>query len=141
MAKYTKPDTSSTKTSGKKGTQPQKSTMGFFGKGAVAIAIVIGVVVLVAIYLVVNAPQPASGQGSVVEPQVCADRIISFVNENLVQPNSTASLVSVEELKGIYVINTSYQSKNVSVYTTKDCTLLFMNPLSLETAVPVPVVT
>jgi hypothetical protein len=139
LAKYTKPDTSSAKTSGKKGTQ--KNNDGFFGKGALAITIVIGVVVLIAIYLVVNAPQPASGQGTVVEPRVCADKIISFVNENLVQLNSTASLVSVEEMKGMYVINTSYQEKTVSVYTTKDCTLLFMNPLPLETTDPIPVVT
>jgi len=139
LAKHKKPDTSSAKSSAKKGTasQPQKNEAGFFGKNTLAIAIGIGIVVIVAIVLIVNASQPTPpGQGTVVPLTVCANTTMSYVNDNLAQPGSAASLVSVEETRGMYQINTSYQAKTVPVYTTKDCTLLFMNPVPLDTPVP-----
>jgi hypothetical protein len=88
-----------------------------------------------------DTPVPASGQGTVVPPTVCANMTMSYVNDNLDQPGSAALLVSIVETKGMYQINTSYQAKNISLYATKDCALLFANPLSLDTPEPTPAVT
>jgi len=143
LAKHTKPDTSSAKSSakskGKKGTgpEPQKNDAGLFGKNTLAIAIVIGIVAIIAVYLIISTPQPTPpGQGTVVQPRVCANKTMSFVNDNLVTPGSAASFVSVDETRGIYEINISYQAKTVPVYTTKDCTLFLINPQPLDTTVP-----
>ena len=139
MARNKKKDTSSAKSSGKKGArnQPEKNYAGFFKKHGVFIAVSIGIIIILAIYLAVTT-QPAPGQNSESAAQVCANRTITFVNDNLVESGSAASLVSIDELRGMYQINVSYQSKPVSVYTTKDCTLFLINPYTLDTAAPAP---
>jgi len=103
------------------------------GKNMVPFAIVIGIVILTAIFFIIKTPQPAPGQGIVVPPQACADKTMSYVNTNLVQPGTAATFVSIEEIRDMYEIQSSYQSKNISLYATKDCKILFPNAITLDT--------
>jgi hypothetical protein len=86
--------------------------------GAIAIAVVIS---LVAIILATS--NPAS---SVVFPQDCGGRVVSYVNANLAEAGSTAELVSVAEKSGVYEITARYQDRDIPLYATRDCTLLFI---------------
>ena len=109
----------------------------FFSPGM--IAAIIGIIVLVIIFLVVTGSGSSSVPGAVA-PQVCAEKTVTYVNTNLVQPGTTASLVSVTEEHGMYTIKLSYLSRESILYTSKDCSLLFMNPVNMQAprATPTP---
>ncbi len=73
-----------------------------------------------------------TGASATVLPDDCGKTVISYVNTNLVQANSTATLVSVTEKNGMYQVAARYQARNVSFYTTKDCSLLFASSYNLK---------
>ena len=90
---------------------------------------IIGIVIILAAFLVMSAMQ--SGQGTIVPPAACGERIIAYVNNNLVQQGTSVGLISITENKGLYELKTLYQSQNVTLYTTKDCTLLFISTVNV----------
>jgi len=53
-------------------------------------------------------------------------KVIDYINNNLVQPGTSASLISVEETNGIYKIMTSYLGQQIPVYATMDGALLIL---------------
>jgi hypothetical protein len=106
---------------------PEQEKPVFFGKGM--IALIGGIVIILVALLAAGLMQ--AGQGNVVPPADCGARAIAFINNNLVTQGSAAELVSVSETKGIYELKTRYQSQDVVLYTSKDCTLLFTNALNL----------
>jgi hypothetical protein len=68
---------------------------------------------------------------------------LNYVNTNLAEKNSTATLVSVTEKNGVYNIAARYQDKDLVFYATKDCTSLFSTARNLKetptpAATPVP---
>jgi hypothetical protein len=76
------------------------------------------VVVFFIILLVTNV-------GTTGSSYACGQRVIRYINANFVAAGTNASLISVSEEKGVYVIKTEYQSQEIDTYATKDCTLLF----------------
>lgn len=50
---------------------------------------------------------------------------MSFVNANLVQPGTAATLQSIRETNGLYELKASYQSQVITLFASRDCTLLF----------------
>jgi hypothetical protein len=109
----------------------------FFGKGMMAA--ILGIVALLVI-IVMMTTGGVSG-GNTVPAQQCADKTLKYVNNNLVQPGSTAAFVSVTETKGIYELKVNYQAQNISLYATKDCSVLFTKAMSMDGAPPTPVPT
>ncbi|MGA2918775.1 DsbA family protein [Methanoregula sp.] len=77
--------------------------------------------------------------GNAVTPSACGDKVLQFVNANLVQPGTSASLVSVSNTGGIYAFTLRYQSQNTTVFTTGDCTNLFVNPINMSAPAAPPV--
>jgi glutaredoxin len=100
-----------------------KSDTPLFGK--TAIAVFVAIVILVVIALVVWFSSSAAG--NLVSPQVCGDKVLAYVNQNLVQQGSQATLDHVAEINGVYQIGVRYNSQLISLYTPKDCSLLFTN--------------
>ena len=120
------------RTSAKKGEIPATSVLG--SKGMLAGVILVAVIIsLVAIILATSNP----GASPAVSSQDCGRNVISFVNTNLAQSNSTATLISVTEKNGIYLIASRYQERNVTLYATKDCNLMFSSVYDLK-ATPTP---
>jgi glutaredoxin len=74
----------------------------------------------------------STGGSAAVPAEDCGKTVISYVNNNLAQANSPATLTSVTEKNGIYQIAAQYQARNVSLYATKDCTLLFTSSYDLK---------
>ena len=105
-------------------------TGALFGKGT--IVAITGFAVVLIIFLLVSVPGSQSGISSPVPIQLCGEKVISFANENLVQPGTSVIMQSVSENRGIYEIRGNYQSQNVTLYSTKDCTMLFTNGLDLN---------
>jgi len=67
-----------------------------------------------------------------------AQRCIDYINTNLVQPGTRATLVSVEEVDGLYKIVTSYQGRQIDVYATQDGKLMFLQAFDLTQPIEVP---
>jgi uncharacterized protein (UPF0333 family) len=53
-------------------------------------------------------------------------KAIDFINKNLVQPGTSASLISIEDLGFVYKVLTSYQGQQIPVYIAKDGSYLFL---------------
>jgi hypothetical protein len=111
-----------------KDAKPEKKDTGIFGGWA--IAAIVGIVALLVIFLLLNMNQP--GQGSVVPPAICGEKVMKYVNDNLVQSGTAATLVSINESRGLYALESRYQSQTITIYTTKDCRLLFTNTIDMN---------
>jgi len=76
-----------------------------------------------------------------ITPQQASDMALEFINENLVQPNTTASFVSFKDFTvgfaDMYNITISYQGRESNVFITKDGSYLFLSPpLNVSTQLP-----
>lgn len=74
-----------------------------------------------------------TGLSNYLTPQDAANRAVEFLNKNLVQPNTTATFVSVAEFNGLYNVSVSYLGQDISVYLTKDGSNMFLSaPLNIK---------
>jgi hypothetical protein len=119
----------------KRDTTPAPSL--FENKGILAGIIIIVVIILLAGIL--YATGTLSGSDAV-EPQECGRAVISYVNTNLAAANSTASLVSVTEKDGVYLIAGRYQGQDITFYATKTCNYIFSGIRDMK-ATPTPTAT
>jgi len=85
-------------------------------------AMMVGIVVILAAVFIVIMMQ--GGQETVVPPGVCGPKVIAYYNQNLAE-GGFATLISINESRGLYLVTFTYQSQAQTIYTTKDCTLLF----------------
>ncbi|MEM5773246.1 MAG: hypothetical protein QXL86_03445 [Candidatus Aenigmatarchaeota archaeon] len=76
---------------------------------------------------------PASTQLS---NQQIGEKVINYINQNLVQPGTTASLVSVNDKGSFYEVVTSYQGNRISVYASKDGSYLFLQAFDMNQQLP-----
>jgi len=120
----------------KKATTPSSPLLG--NRGLIAGLVVIALIVSTVGYIFAT----SGGGVSVVSPQECGANAISYMNANIAQANSTAELVSVTEKNGVYQIAARYQGRNISIYTTRDCNLLFTSSYNMKgtvaTTTPTP---
>jgi len=90
------------------------------------LTIVFAAIILAQLFGVINLTGflglPVSNLGS----QQVGEKVIDYINNNLVQTRTKASLVSVEDVGGVYKIITSYQGQQIPVYATKDGRFLFL---------------
>lgn len=135
LTEINKPDIKSPKNDN---VPPEKETI-FLSKGM--IALILGIVALIAILLIVSTMGSSPGSGSLVPAQKCAENTVVYANNNLVQPGTSVTLVSVTDTKGIYEVKVNYLSKVLSLYVTRDCSLLFPSVLNMNAvqATPTPV--
>lgn len=69
--------------------------------------------------------------GTILTEDEAAKKCMDYINANLVQPGTSADLISVEESNGVYKIITSYQSNKIPIYITKDGSMMFLQALDL----------
>jgi len=96
------------------------------------IALIIGIVIILVALL--GSGMMQTGQGTVVPPAACGEKAVAYINNNLVQSGTNITLVSIAESRGLYELKARYQSETITLYTTKDCTLLFTNTVNMTTA-------
>ncbi len=65
-------------------------------------------------------------------------KVIDYINNNLVRPGTSASLIRVKEERGFYKIITSYQGQEIPVYATKDGTYLFLQAFDMTKKIERP---
>ena len=120
-------------------TKTEQRSPVFFNKGL--IALIAGICIILIALLAMGLQQ--TGEGTVVLPAACGERTISYINNNLVTAGTTVELVSIAEKGGLYEIKSLYQLKEITLYTSKDCTLLFTNAITMDASgsQPAPQVT
>jgi hypothetical protein len=59
------------------------------------------------------------------------NKVVSFINNNLVQPGTSASLISVKDMGSYFEILTSYQGQQIPVYASKDGKILFLQAINM----------
>ena len=64
------------------------------------------------------------------------DKVIEYVNNNLVMPGTNATAVSVEDKGSVYEVTTLYQGREIPVYVSKDGNYLFLNALNMSQELP-----
>ncbi len=64
---------------------------------------------------------------AVLSPEDAGKRAINYINENLVAPGETATLVDVEEMGDLYKVITKYKGREIPVYITRDGRYLLLN--------------
>ncbi len=72
-------------------------------------------------------PGPTSLVVQVLPAEEAAKKAIDYINQNLVQAGTSASLVSVEDIGSVYQVITSYQGSQIPVYISKDGSMLFLS--------------
>ncbi|MDD1671896.1 MAG: thioredoxin domain-containing protein [Methanomicrobiales archaeon] len=99
------------------------------------VTIVIGIafIGLLAVYLT-NPPSPE--KTPVVPIATCSATMTDYINTNLVQPGTKVTLLSTAEKNGLYEVITSYQGNNITVFTSKDCHLLFLEYVDITAPTP-----
>jgi hypothetical protein len=108
---------------------PEKPAQRVFGKGMI---VGICIIIVIAAFFIVFIITSGSGASSTVSPQTCGQTVIAYLNSNLVQQGTSAELVTVTEKNGVYEIMTRYQARDIQLYTTKDCSLLFTNTIPIN---------
>jgi glutaredoxin len=70
-------------------------------------------------------------------PEEAKNKAVAFINENLVQPGTKATGVSVEETGSVYKVLTEYQGQLIPVYITREGTYLFLtSPINTSQTLP-----
>ena len=83
-----------------------------------------------------------SGLATGISANEAGQKVIKYINENLVQPGETATMVSIEDTGTFYKIITDYQGSKIPVYATKDGNMVFLSsPTLLNETIAAPVVT
>jgi len=96
-------------------------------------------IVLVIVIIGILFEKQITGMFIIQTPQDIANNAIKYINENLVAPNATATLVSVSEFDNLYNVTFSYQGQNLSTYVTKDGYYIFLvQPLNIKEKLPAP---
>jgi len=96
----------------------------------------VATVVLAIALVVVYFRGSFTGFAVALTPQQISDKAVDFINKNLVQTGNV-SLVSVQEVSGMYEVIVLYQDQNVPVYMTKDGSYLFLSqPVNTSTEIP-----
>ncbi len=108
---------------GKGGPAGKRCGQPVFGK--MTIALILGIVAVLIIFLAVFSSASSPGQNQIVLPGTCGDKVLQYVNQNLVPQGSPATLVATSEDRGLYGIKIQYQSQVITLYASKDCSLLF----------------
>lgn len=94
---------------------------------------VIGFTLLVAGFLIGWLAMPsATTTTQKVTKEVAGQNVVKFLNDNLVEPGTSATLKSVVEENGVYKVTTTYQDQEIPVYTTIDGKLLFVQSIPLN---------
>lgn len=110
------------------------------GKMNIWMIISIALIIILAGVLIMSlgGNAPASGNDS----QSVGESAVNYINENLVQPGTNASFVSVQEFQGMYNVTVSYLGNDISVFLTKNGDMMFLSsPLNTTVNLPTQDVT
>ena len=76
--------------------------------------------------------------GGTLSPQEASEKAVNYINNNLLQPGTTATVEGVEESNNLYNVKLNIGGREFDSYITKDGGLLFPNVVELDAEVERP---
>jgi len=102
--------------------------------GTWTIAAIIGIIAILIIILAVFTLGSPSGTVTAAEPRACGEKVIAYINTNLASSGQTATLINITENNDVYTIWSRYQGRDLPIYASRDCTLLFTTAVEMNMA-------
>lgn len=102
-----------------------------FTKNLIAIAIIIAGVLIAGAIFYVN-QKKTEKISEVLTAQQAAEKVINFINQNLLEPGMTASLINAIEERGLYKITFKAGEEQYDSYVTKDGKILFFGGIDMD---------
>lgn len=102
-------------------------------KNLIPIAIVVAGLLIGGVIIYVNTTQKCLPESisEVLSSQEAGERLINFINQNLLRGGTTASLVNIVEENGLYKIKIAIEGQEMESYLTLDGKLLFPEVIDL----------
>jgi len=101
-------------------------------KNLILIAIIIAGLLIAGAIIFVNQRKITKPQG-VLSPQQVGEKVINYINENILKGQATTSLVGeVKEENGLYKLTVKINNQEFPLYASQDGKLLFTNFINLE---------
>jgi hypothetical protein len=114
------------------------------GKDLIPVAIIIAVILIAVVIIYITQFRDGTKNQEVLAgqlpPQEAGVKAITYINQNLLQPGTTASLANVVEENGVYKFQLQIGENKYDSYITKDGKILFTSGISLEPT-PTPSIT
>jgi glutaredoxin len=100
------------------------------------VSLVLVVLLCISLFLLIGGGTSGT-TASQISSDEASNKAVDFINTNLVQPGTSASLVSNNEFEGLYNITVSYQGNEIPVFVTKDGSYMFLaTPLDITENLP-----
>lgn len=103
-----------------------------FIKNLIPISIIIAGLLIAGALIYLNQGKVTEEVSEGLSPQQAAEKAINYINENLLQEGTIASLLSAVEENGVYKIHLKIGEMEYDSYVTKDGKLLFAEGIDLE---------
>ena len=106
-----------------------------FIKNLIPISIIIAGLLIAGALIYLNQGKTEKAEGQVLIPQQAAQIAIDYINQNILQQGTTASLLSVAEENGVYKFRLKIGENEYDSYVTKDGKILFPESYDLAAAI------
>jgi len=101
-------------------------------KNLIPVAIFVAGLLVAGALVYVNQGKGVEKVSEGLSPQQAAEKAIDYINQNMLQQGTTASLVNVTEENGVYKFRLKIGENEYDSYVTKDGKLLFTEGINLE---------
>jgi len=102
-----------------------------FIKNLIPISIIIAGLLIAGAFIYINQGKEITSEEGLSSQEI-AEKAINYINQNLLQEGTTASLLNVGEENGVYKIHLKIGENEYDSYVTKDGKLLFTEGVDLE---------
>ena len=103
-----------------------------FSKNLIPIAIFVAGLCIASALVYINQGKGVEKASEGTSPQQVAEKAINYINQNMLQQGTTASLVNVTEENGVYKFRLKIGEQEYDSYVTKDGKLLFAEGVNIE---------
>jgi len=98
----------------------------------IPISIIIAGLIITGAFVYVNQEKVTEKVSESLSSQQVAEKAVNYINQNILQKGTTASLINVAEENGVYKIHLKIGEREYDSYATKDGKLLFPEGINLN---------
>ena len=107
-------------------------------KNIISVAIIIAGLAIAGAFIFVNYQKCPVSEAQVLSSQEAGDKLINFINDNILKGQAVASLIEVLEENGLYKVKFGVEDQNVEWQMTKDGKLVFPQVIDLTKEISQP---
>jgi len=125
------------KTAKKEDKVEKKSGVNFWMVSTLVLVVIVLIVVGFSLTgAVTKANNGSNGNVKVLSSDEISSKAKAYIEQNLLPPNSTITIMNATESNGVYLVTTSYQGREIPLYVTKDGTYMFLSAVDITKPLP-----